>query len=144
MDQKKIRIGVLGCASIAKRLVIPAIKELSLDFKLIAIASRTYQKAVEFAELFDAVPVEGYDNLINRNDIDVIYIPLPIGMHYEWILRALNAGKHVLSEKSLTTNYLDTKHIIEIARKNKLLVMENFMFKYHDQHKIVFENLNSK
>ena len=143
MIQKKIRIGVLGCASIAKRLVIPAIKELSSEFELIAIASRSYQKAIEFSDHFDAVPIEGYDKLVKRVDIDAIYIPLPTGMHYEWILKALHAGKHVLSEKSITTNYSDTKHIIEVARKNKLLVMENFMFKYHNQHKIVFKNLKS-
>ena len=143
MIQKKIRIGVLGCASIAKRLVIPAIKELSSEFELVAIASRTYQKATEFSDHFGAIAIEGYDKLINRVDIDAIYIPLPTGMHYKWILKTLNAGKHVLSEKSITTNFSETNHVIEVARKNKLLVMENFMFKYHNQHKIVLKNLKS-
>ena len=87
MIQKKIRIGVLGCASIAKRLVIPAIKELSSEFELVAIASRTYQKATEFSDHFGAIAIEGYDKLINRVDIDAIYIPLPTGMHYKWILK---------------------------------------------------------
>lgn len=137
--KKRIRIGIMGCASIAQRMVIPAIKELTEDFELIAIASRTMQKASDFANLFDSEPIESYQTLIERDDIDAIYIPLPTGMHYEWILKSLEAGKHVISEKSLTVDYKETKHLVEVAKSKNLLLMENFMFKYHKQHLFVKE-----
>jgi len=70
----KLKIGVLGCANIAKRSVIPAIKSIA-DFELIAIASRTKAKAEEFASTFNCEAIEGYQNLLDRNDIDVIYMP---------------------------------------------------------------------
>ena len=132
----KLKIGVLGCANIAKRSVIPAIKSIT-DFELIAIASRTKTKAEEFAQEFDCEAIEGYQNLLDRNDIDVIYMPLPTGLHEEWVIKALEAGKHILIEKSLAMNYESAKIMVELARQKGLLIMENFMFLYHNQHQFV-------
>lgn len=133
---KKIKIGVIGCANVAERCMVPAIKAIN-EFDLVAIASRTKEKAKSFAEKFSCEAIEGYANLINRDDIDAVYIPLPTGLHEEWIINALNKGKHVLSEKSLTTDYTSAKKIINEAETRQLLVMEDFMFPYHRQHTFV-------
>jgi NDP-hexose-3-ketoreductase len=133
---KKLRIGVLGCASIAKRSVIPAIKSIA-EFELVAIASRTKEKAEEFASEFKCEAIEGYQNLIDRKDIDVIYMPLPTGLHEEWVLKALHAGKHIHIEKSLAMNYESANKMVDLAREKGLLIMENFMFIYHQQHQFV-------
>jgi hypothetical protein len=133
---KKLKIGVIGCANVAERYMIPAIKAIN-EFELIAVASRTKEKAELFADKFSCEAVVNYSNLINRDDIDAIYIPLPTGLHEEWIMKALNKGKHVLSEKSLTTNYTSAKRIINEAETRQLLVMEDFMFLYHRQHSFV-------
>ncbi len=133
---KKIRIGVIGCANVAERCMIPAIKALT-DFELIAVASRTKEKAETFAEKFSCEAIEGYSNLINRDDIDAVYIPLPTGLHEEWIINALNKGKHVLAEKSLAPDYISARKIIDEAESCQLLVMENYMFQYHSQHAFV-------
>jgi len=132
----QLRIGVLGCASIAKKSVIPAILTIN-EFKLVAVASRTDKKAKEFADLFDCEAIVGYQNLLDRDDIDVIYMPLPTGMHEEWVIKALNSGKHVHIEKSLAMNYASAQKMVEIAREKDLLIMENFMFLYHNQHQLV-------
>ena len=132
----KLRIGVLGCASIAKRSVIPAIKSIA-EFELVAIASRTKEKAADFAEEFECDAVVGYQELIDRKDIDVIYMPLPTGLHEEWVVKALEAGKHIHIEKSLAMNYDSAKRMVELAREKGLLIMENFMFIYHQQHQFV-------
>ena len=139
---KKIRIGVMGCANIAHRMVIPAIKNLPDNFELVAIASRTYQKGQQFAKDFNTSAIIGYENLIDRDDIDAIYMPLPIGLHNEWISKALISGKHVLAEKSLALDYNSTQQLVELAKSKNLLLMENFMFKYHHQHQFVWENIN--
>jgi len=132
-----MNIGVLGCANIAFRSVIPAIKSIP-DFNLIAVASRTLSKAQEYADKFQCEAIEGYDNLISRKDIDAIYLPLPTGMHAEYVNKCLEAGKHVLAEKSLGMNYDEVKSMVDVARSKNLLLMENYMFEYHSQHKFVF------
>ena len=133
---KALKIGVLGCANIAQRSVIPAIKSVT-DLDLIAIASRTNKKAQEFAQQFNCEAIEGYQNLLNREDIDAIYMPLPTGLHEEWVIKALEAGKHILIEKSLAMDYDSAKRMVDLAREKGLLIMENFMFLYHKQHDFV-------
>lgn len=138
---KKLRIGVLGCASIAKRSVIPAILAIN-DFKLVAVASRTKDKAKEFAEEFNCEAITGYQKLLIRKDIDVIYMPLPTGMHEEWVMKSLEAEKHILVEKSLAMNYASAQKMVALAKVKKLLIMENFMFLYHNQHQLVKDIIN--
>lgn len=137
-----MNIGVLGCANIAMRSVIPAIKSIP-DFNLIAVASRTLEKANECAEKFQCQAIEGYDNLISRKDIDALYIPLPTGMHLEYVVKALQNGKHVLAEKSLGMNYTEVDTMVSLAKEKNLLLMENYMFEYHSQHKFVFDLINN-
>jgi len=133
-----MNIGVLGCANIAMRSVIPAIKSIS-DFNLIAVASRTLNKATEYADKFQCEAIEGYDNLISRKDIDAIYIPLPTGLHLEYVNKCLESGKHVIAEKSLGMNYTEVDTMVNLAKEKNLLLMENYMFEYHSQHKLVFD-----
>lgn len=133
---QKLKIGILGCANIAKRSVIPAILSIP-DFELVAVASRTLEKAQEYADLFACEAVVGYQNLINRKDIDVIYMPLPTGLHEEWVLKTLDAGKHILIEKSLAMDYNSAQLMVKKAKEKELLIMENFMFMYHGQHQLV-------
>jgi predicted dehydrogenase len=140
----KIRIGILGCASIARRLAIPALLELPDLFTVVAIASRTKEKAEEMAIEFNAIPITGYANIIDRSDIDAIYMPLPTGLHQEWITKALNAGKHVFCEKSLAMNHSSAANLCQLAKEKGLLLMENFMFRYHSQHTIVKQLLDER
>ncbi|MBI9032073.1 Gfo/Idh/MocA family oxidoreductase [bacterium] len=135
----RIKIGVLGCASIAERMMIPAIIS-SDNFDLRFVASRSNDKSQKFANKFKCDYVVGYENLLEQ-DLDAIYIPLPTGMHYQWIMKSLEAGKHVIAEKSLATNYQEVRDIIDLARKKNLCVHENFMFQYHSQIKFVKDKL---
>ena len=133
---KKLRIGVLGCANIAKRSVVPAILTIP-ELELVAVASRTLPKATEYAQLFNCEAVVGYQNLLDRKDIDAIYMPLPTGLHEEWVLKALETGKHILIEKSLAMSYASAQVMVQKAKEKGLLIMENFMFLYHGQHNFV-------
>lgn len=136
---KIIRIGVLGCAKIADSSVIPAIKSLADKFQLKAVASREYKKAQILAQKFDCEPLEGYRNLISRKDIDAVYIPLPTGLHNEWVNKALSCGKHVYAEKSIASTFLQAKKMVQNAKAQNLALMEGFMFQYHAQHRHVME-----
>lgn len=141
---KKIGIGVMGCANIAQRSVIPAILNLSHKYELKAIASRNAEKAQLLTSQFNCTPVTGYDSLLQREDIDAVYMPLLTGLHKEWITKALLAGKHVFAEKSLALDYNTARELVELAKAKGLLLMENFMFRYHSQHAAVWEILQNK
>lgn len=127
-----INVGILGCAAIAKRSLAPAFAAHSL-FELKAIASRTMEKAVAFASPFGVHPCS-YDELVSADDVDLIYCPLPTGLHAEWVEKCLVAGKHVLCEKSLTCTYDDVVRLVELAEARNLLLMESFQFRFHAQN----------
>lgn len=134
---KRINIGVLGCASIAERSVIPAIISLKEHFNLVAVASRSAVKAQQFASKFSCEGLDGYDKIISRPDIDALYIPLPTGLHSEWINKSLEHGKHVYAEKSIAMRFADAQLMVENARRNNTALMEGYMFQYHPQHQEV-------
>lgn len=138
MSNTKTRIGILGCAKIACRSVIPAIRELANDFELVAVASRSYAKANEFAQIFGCEAIVGYDEIIARDDIEALYVPLPTGMHHEWVGKAIAAGKHVYVEKSFASTSVQTQSLIGVAAKNNVALMEGYMFLYHRQQALVF------
>jgi predicted dehydrogenase len=142
MIQNPLRVGVMGCASIAERMVIPAILQTP-GLMLHSIASRDPEKADRFASRFDARPVYTYEELADSPDINLIYMPLPTALHLEWAVRCLEAGKHVLLEKSLACNLAEAETIVNAARKKRLLVRENFMFAWHRQFSVLKEILAS-
>ncbi|MEU4999965.1 Gfo/Idh/MocA family oxidoreductase [Streptomyces sp. NPDC021622] len=131
-----LRVGVLGCASVARRRLMPALAALP-ETELTAVASRDAGRAREFAALHGCRPVHGYAALLARDDIDAVYIPLPAALHGEWIAAALRAGKHVLAEKPLTTSAQRTAQLLAEARDRRLVLMENVMFLHHGQHAAV-------
>ncbi len=126
----------MGCAKIAEGLMIPNIIR-SKYFELHAVASRDPEKAKLFGDRYDCLNYCGYEKLIKDNSIDCIYIPLPTGLHYEWTIKALNGGKHVLCEKSLATTPNEVSLMIKTAQKNQKILFENFMFPFHSQFSFV-------
>ena len=142
MKNKPLQVGVMGCASIAERMVIPAILE-SENLQLHTVASRDLSKAEKYAQKFGCLATEGYESLLHNSEIDLIYMPLPTSLHHHWAVLALKSGKHVLLEKSLACNLPETTEIIHAARKAGKLVKENFMFAYHAQMNKIREILSS-
>ncbi len=133
---KRVNFGVLGCASVARRLVIPAMQRVE-SVNLISVASRSHKKAQEFADEFNCQAAVDYEALLKNPEIDAIYMPLPTGLHFEWAHKALDAGKHLFLEKSLASSYYEALSIVKKAQKNNLLVKENYMFEYHSQQAAV-------
>ena len=132
---EKLNIGIIGCANIAKKYAIKAFQALDKVDK-IYIASRDVSKSKECADEFGIEAEESYDSLINNPDIQAIYIPLPIGLHEEWAIKAASKGKHILCEKSISDNFESVKRIVESCRRNNVVLFENFMCDYHPQHDV--------
>lgn len=75
--------------------------------------------------------------LLERDDIDAVYISLPPSLHGEWAARALHAGKHVLVEKPIATTAAEARAVVTLAEDRDLVLRENFMFLHHPQHDAV-------
>jgi len=140
---KKINIGVLGCANIADRYVLPAIQSLKGNYKLVGVASRSNDVANKFASKFATNPFSSYQSLIESTDLDAVYIPLPNSLHYEWIKRALDNNLHVLVEKSLACNLNEVIELNEIAKRKNLVLLENFQFRFHPQLDLIKSIISS-
>lgn len=143
MEGKKITIGVLGTANIATRSIIPNILEFKNKFELVGIASRQKSKAVRTATKFGTNFYHGYDKLLSIEELDAIYIPLPNSLHFEWIDKALEGGVNVLVEKSLACMYNDVKFLNQRAKEKKLVLLENFQFRFHSQLQYILEIVES-
>lgn len=133
-----VRIGVLGCAEIARRRMLPAMAA-SAEVDIVAVASRDAEKAARTAREFNCRAVFGYSELLALDDVQAVYCPLPAALHADWVQAALLAGKHVLAEKPLTTELVRTAGLLTLARVRGLALMENVMFLHHPQHAAVRE-----
>ena len=131
--KKNIRIGILGLANIAKKAIIPAIKLMPEHFELAGIATSSSDKMNLITDEFKVRAFSSYEALINCEDIDAVYIPLPNSLHFEYVKKSLEAGKHVLVEKSLACTYKEVEELNQLAAKYQLALLENFQFKKHSQ-----------
>lgn len=127
---EKLRWGILGGARILRK-TIPALQETQ-NGKVVGIASRTEKKAREYADKHGIPQAYGsYEALLASQDIDAVYIALPNALHLEWILKSLDAGKHVLCEKPLAMSVVEVEAIIRKADETGLKVLEGFMYRFH-------------
>jgi D-xylose 1-dehydrogenase (NADP+, D-xylono-1,5-lactone-forming) len=128
---EKLNWGVMGNATIARVCVIPAIQK-SRNGTVRALASRSPQGAAEVSRKNNIIRIHGdYHALIEDPAIEAIYIPLPNHLHYEWTLKALAAGKHVLCEKPLACNARQAETMAAAAQSAGRLLMEAFMYRFH-------------
>ena len=128
-----IRWGVLGAAAIAVGRTMPALREAP-SATLLALASRDPAKGRQVAESLGIPRVHAsYDALLADPDIDAVYVPLPNPLHFEWSMRALQAGKHVLCEKPLCMNAAQVEQLCIARDRSGLHIEEAFAYRNHPQ-----------
>jgi len=135
---RKIKFGIIGCSQIADSSSIPAILE-SKNAQIEMIGSRSQSKAKKFSIKFNCKNYGTYDEVLENDKVDAVYISVPVGLHKEWSIKAAKAGKHILCEKSSSSSYLDSVKMVHEAKKNNIRLMEGFMFRFHPSHKKVNE-----
>jgi predicted dehydrogenase len=125
-----LRIGVLGAARISDRaIVIPA--QLT-GHRLVAVAARNRDRAEQFAADSGVERVlDSYQAVIDDPEVEAIYNPLPNGLHGPWNLRAIAAGKHVLSEKPSASNAEEARLVRDAVAASDAKFMEAFHYRYH-------------
>lgn len=131
LNEMPVRIGLLGTARIAKMaLLSPA--RTNPRVEVVAVASRSADKASRYAKAH-RIPrsYASYQALLDDPDIEVIYNPLPNGMHAEWSIRASQAGKHVLCEKPIAANADEAQAMQAAAVQSGRQLVEAFHYRYH-------------
>lgn len=130
-DSPPLRWGILSTANIGRAAVIPAIAASS-NGVLSAVASRDADKARDFAEANGIPRAHGsYEALLDDEEVDALYVPLPNSLHKEWTLRALERGKHVLCEKPLALDAAECREMAAAAETHGRVLMEAFMYRFH-------------
>jgi predicted dehydrogenase len=128
-----VRWGILGAANFARQHMAPAIHAAE-GAELAALATSDPAKAEGFRTFCPGLQVhDSYDALLADPSIDAVYVPLPNHMHVEWTLKALAAGKHVLTEKPIALKARDIDQIIAARDRSGLLAAEAFMIVQHPQ-----------
>lgn len=134
MSTSKLKWGVLGCAGIAKRAVIPGVQASNLN-EVTAIASRSLEQANRTADEHGIQTAYGsYEELLSDPTIDVVYIPLPNHLHREWTIRAAEAGKHVLCEKPLALNAKEAEEMVQACANAGVQLSEAFMYRWNPRY----------
>ncbi len=130
---KPVRWGVLGAANFAREQMAPAIHAAE-GAELVALATSDPAKAAGFRAFCPGLTVHPtYDALLADPSIDAVYIPLPNHLHVEWTLKALAAGKHVLTEKPIALRAEEIDRIIAARDASGLLAAEAYMIVHHPQ-----------
>jgi predicted dehydrogenase len=139
----RLRWGILGNATIARRCVIPAIGASS-NGEAVALGSRSPDTARDVVEA-SAIPrlYPSYDAVLADPDVDAVYIPLPNHLHRPWTLKALAAGKHVLCEKPLACSAAEAAEMGAAADRHGRLLMEAFMYRFHPRSRRVRDLVTS-
>ncbi|KAI9459028.1 NAD-P-binding protein [Russula earlei] len=133
-SESPLRFGILGAANIAPIALVLPVKSHP-DAVVKAVAARDQKRADAFAKKHEIPKAYGgpgaYQKLLDDPEIDVVYNPLPNGLHYEWTMKALAAGKHVLVEKPSADTAEETRRMFAFAQEKRLTLMEAFHYRFH-------------
>ncbi len=137
-----LRIGVLGAARIADLAMVQPARVTG--HRLVAVAARDHRRAEDFAQRHGVErAVASYDGVLADPDVEAIYNPLANALHGPWNLAAIQAGKHVLSEKPFASNADEARVVRDAAAAAQLTIMEGFHYLYHPVTRRLHELLDS-
>ena len=133
-------LAIIGTNWISQQFVEAAIK--TGEFRLKAVYSREFDKARSFGAPYHAENFyDSLDALGNDPDIDAVYIASPNSLHAPQALQMLKAGKHVICEKPMASNYALAQEMFKCAEENEVVLFEAFMSPYTPNFTVLKESL---
>jgi len=127
-----LRWGIIGLGAIAKTFA-EALDHTSVG-TLVAVASRSLDKARDFGARWpQAVAYGSYQELLDDENVEAVYIATPHPQHAEWVVKAAEAGKHILCEKPITLNAVEAEGVFHVVQRAGVCLMEAFMYRCHPQ-----------
>ena len=142
---QKIRWGIIGPGSIANNFADGLMN--SYSGQLVGIASKNDDRRKSFGDKYnvhDDFRFNSYDDIINSEHIDAIYISTPHTLHAEWTIKAAGKGKNVLCEKPGAVNYKEGQKVIDAVNEAGVFYMEGFMYRCHPQIPKLLELIKNK
>ena len=142
---EKIKWGIIGPGNIANNFADGLTN--SYSGQLVSIASKSEDRRKNFGDKYDIhsdFRFDSYEDIINSEYIDAIYISTPHNLHAEWTIKAAGKGKHVLCEKPGAVNLNEGKKIIEAVKEAGVFYMEGFMYRCHPQIPKLLEIIKNK
>ncbi len=137
----RLRIGILGCANIARAFARDVAN--SPHVQVLAVASRDAAKAAAFAAEFKLPQHHAsYEDLLADAAVQAIYLPLPNSLHAEWAMRAAQAGKHVLCEKPLALSGAQARKMYRVATEQQVILLEAYPYYFQPQTGAMLELLH--
>lgn len=130
MEKKTVRWGVLGCSGIGKSRTIPGLLACE-NAELYALAGRNEEKLKAYAEPFAPKKLyTDYQALLDDENVDAVYLPLPNGIHMEWVKKAAAAGKHILCEKPMALTEEQVREMFAAAKEHGVLLEEAYAYRH--------------
>jgi predicted dehydrogenase len=128
--RRRLRFGLLGTARIAPTALIDPATRADVD--VVVVAARDPERAKAFAQEHHIGSVSrSYAELLERDDLDAVYVPLPPAFRHEWTLRALERGLHVLAEKPIAMDAGQAREMVDAAESRGLVLAEGFHYVFH-------------
>jgi predicted dehydrogenase/aryl-alcohol dehydrogenase-like predicted oxidoreductase len=143
MSTTTLNWGILGPGKIARRFASQL--PMSASGRLVAVGGRDGAKSAAFAKEFGADrSYASFEELLADPAIDAVYISTPHTLHAELTIKAANAGKHVLCEKPMAVNHGSAMAAAEAARRNGVVLLEGYMYRFHPQIDTLLELLRDE
>jgi len=138
-----LKIAVWGLGQHAFKNVLPAV-DASTEARLVGIYTRNKQSAAKACQRYGCCTWPDEKAMLRDPHIDTVYLTTPTGLHHEQGLRVLQAGKHLLCEKSLTHSRETARKLLDTASGEGVVLAETFMYLYHPQFLFLNQLLTDK
>jgi D-xylose 1-dehydrogenase (NADP+, D-xylono-1,5-lactone-forming) len=137
-----VRWGLLGTSFVADRYLAPALREAGHD--LAVVGSRSLSRAQAFAAGAGVRRARaGYEDVVEADDVDAVYVGVPNALREEWVLAALQAGKHVLVERPLALDAAAAGRLAAASASARRLLMEAQPLWFHPRTAALLDTLRS-
>ena len=144
----KIKWGIIGSGNIADAFAHSV--KYCQDSDLVSVFGRNEEAVKKFSAKFTVKSYTNLDSFFTSDEIDAVYIATPHSSHFTYSLEAIKNNKHILCEKPLTMNYLESMTLLSLAKEAKVFLMEAYMYRTHPQtfnildHLDLFKNTQEK
>lgn len=139
----KLKWGIVGCGSVVKNKSGPSI--LQNGNEIVCVMCRNVKNASDFTDKYN-IPVltDDIDEIINSPEVDIVYVATPPSSHRDYVIRAANAGKHVLVEKPMALNAEQAEEMIKACEKSGVELFVAYYRRFHPQVRKMKELLESR
>ena len=138
MTEKRVGWGVIGAGGIADRRTMPAMAQCECA-RLVALMDVDRERAQALSRKYGVAGCHSVEALLDREEVQAVYVATPVHLHCEQVVAAARAGKHILVEKPLGRSLAEADRIIGAVREAGVLATEGYMMKFHGLHRRLLE-----